>query len=196
MPEHSQKNPEASSSGSLMPRLLSCHLKLLKDSRPEVIAAATLLLVPAVAVFLITDPEQFRSVHMTSERNFLKSLMGVLTTNLPSALFLFAGVITLGLTAGVGCIVLGLFLGFSVSTAVGTFGVGHVIAQTWLYTPFEVYGFVLAGASGLVATRRLLTLRETPLQVFRSTSLRAFSLLAHSMILLSISAVLEAAVTL
>ena len=154
------------------------------------------MLVPVIVVLLTTDSEHFQLVHLTFDGDFFKSLIGVLITNLPSALFLFSGVITLGITAGVGCVVLGLFLGFSVSAAVGTFGVGHVIAQTWFYTPFEVYGFMLAGASGLSVTRRLLMLGETPLQAFRNTRLRGFSLLAHSVAFLSISAALEAAVTL
>lgn len=87
-----------------------------------------------------------------------------------------------------------MLLGFSVKVAVGSFGIGDVITQTWIYTPFEVYGFILAGAWGLIVARRCLALRENPLQSYRNARSDALSLLAHSATILIVSAVLEAAV--
>lgn len=186
--------PTTDISMAQMLRLFSCHLSLLRNSYPEIVAAAILFLAPTGVVLFTVDSQYFRSTDAASEGDFLALLVGVLTTNLPSALFLFAGVVTLGIAAGVGCVLLGLFLGFSAKMAVGTFGVGHVIAQTWLYTPLELYGFVLAGASGLVVARHTLILGEHPLQASRNACPRALTLLAHAISFLAISAVLEAAV--
>ena len=179
---------------SVVLKFLSRHVDLLQCCKIEVVTAAILFLFPAGTVILVVEPQYFQLGNMTCEGNFFTLLVSVLATNLPSALFLFAGIVTLGIAAGIGCVLLGMFLGFSVKVAVGTFGVGHVIVQTWIYTPFEVYGFILAGASGLVVARRILILGESPCQAYQNARSTALSLLAYSVIILVISAVIEATV--
>lgn len=172
--------------------LFSSHLRLLRNSVPEIVASAVLLLTPSIVVLSVTDLRYFELVSDPVEGTFWSLLVHIILTNFSSAIFLFAGIVTLGLGALVGSLVLGMFLTFSISTAIGTFGLSYIVAQTWFYTPLEIYGFVLAGASGLVVTRYIFIERKSPLQAFNCARSRSCTLLCHALLFLGVSAALEA----
>ena len=168
---------------------------VLRDSFRECALAAALLLIPAGVVLAVSDSHSFVLRDSSSRGTFVSLLPHILMTNLSSALFLFSGTLTLGVTSAIGCVIVGLFLGFSVNAAIGTLGVEQVIAQTWFYTPFEVCGFVLAGASGLVSARYVLIEGKKPLCAYRIACPRSLILFAYAVIFLIVAAILEAAIT-
>ena len=81
---------------------------------------------------------------------YWQAVFHIVQTNIPTALSLFSGVITCGISSLFIIAMVGLFLGASVNVSVGMYGWQDVVAKTALYTPFEVGGFVLAGAAGLI----------------------------------------------
>lgn len=80
----------------------------------------------------------------------------ILMRNVSVALGLFSGSVTLGISTGVLLLLVGAMLGWSVALSVATLGVVETLLRCWAYTPFELLGFVLAGAAGLTPVISLL----------------------------------------
>lgn len=79
----------------------------------------------------------------------------IISGNLLSALFMFSGVLTFGLTTFISMFFTGVFFGLSISTAVSAAGMGNLIAESGSYLPLEILGFIAAGTAGLIPLHEL-----------------------------------------
>jgi hypothetical protein len=141
--------------------LVRSHLRTLRGSRLELTLAAILLL-GTTAIGLVYGVAARPSAQSLAggHESALGTLVWILQRNIPAALLLFSGVVTFGLTALAGGAGIGLFLGHSMALSIVTFGPAYVLTHTVLYTPVELYGFVLAFAAGLTPISLFVKLRE------------------------------------
>ncbi|MEX3610858.1 stage II sporulation protein M [Rothia sp. LK2588] len=162
------------------------------------VLACVLFIVSTVAGYLLLDNNSLASaIEPQKSPSYFSSVGHILQTNVPTALSLFAGVITLGVAALFLLPLVGMFLGASMNVAVSIYGPGEVVARTVLYTPFEIAGFVVAATAGVlplvVFTRRFIagahseTSRNAPRNSFRQT---LHSVLNTSLKLLGLSLVI------
>lgn len=174
--------------------LARSHLAILRNSRLEIILATVLLLgTTVIGLMYGINALPAAEVQVNSESP-LTTLLWILQRNIPAALLLFSGVVTFGLTALAGGAGVGLFLGHSMALATVTFGPAYVITHTFLYTPMELYGFVLAFAAGLTPITLLVRLRDRlSRKTVGETMHRALLLLGTSVVVLVVAAFLELA---
>lgn len=157
--------------------------------------AATLFLVSVAASYL-TVPDSFAheasgmigEVH--NDKNAADLCILILAVNYSTMLFLYSGVVSLGLSTLVSLFLSGAFLGTSVKVATAHHGAWAVLSQTFLYTPWEIAGFVIAGAAGLYPCVRALTSKDTGLISGKAMG-RSLYMLALSSIVLLIAAIIE-----
>ena len=177
-----------------------------KDVLTAVVVAITLFGVSTVAGYALLDNDLLASaIEPQRSSSYLNSVLHVLQTNVPTALSLFSGVITCGVATLFLAPLVGVFLGASVNVAVDIYGPSEVISRTALYTPFEIAGFVVAAAAGVlplvVFLRRFTSNTRTgsdlsvPHQsfggTFRAVLVTSLKLLALSLIILVLAAFIE-----
>lgn len=75
---------------------------------------------------------------------------GIFLPNVVTALICLSGLISLGAGSIIAGAFSGLYLGISMAMAVGELGVLRVVEKSWLYTPFELIGFLCAVAAGIL----------------------------------------------
>ncbi len=159
-----------------------------------VIALALFSGVAALASTLV-DPSTLSGVETgvpTGPPGFLE----ILGRNLSAALLLYSGVITVGLTAGLGLLGVAAFVGGTLDIAVHNAGWSAVLGSTWSYVLLEFGGMVVAAAAGLhplVST--VLTKREDihtgPVRRYLAALTPSLKLLAASMTLIVAAAAIE-----
>lgn len=81
---------------------------------------------------------------------FGETFVGVLALNLPVAASLAAGIVSAGLFTLVSGLLLGLYLGATVTAAVNTVGVGDLIGSVASYVGVEMLGLLAAALGGLL----------------------------------------------
>lgn len=170
--------------------LLRWHVRTVRASRWEILVGAVLLLGAATigTVYGVTmlpkTPEQ-----PTQAAGDAGTFVDILKVNVPAALFLYSGIVTLGVTALAAGAGVGLYLGHSIALSVATLGPARVFSRTFLYTPFELYAFVLALASGLTPVSWLLGSRGviSAYMVVR----QSLTLLGQALLLLLAAALFE-----
>ncbi len=180
--------------------LLLLHTTAVSGARAEV-AVATVLLLGSTVMALSSGAglavvETGVVASSAETPGFAVLLLQILGTNLAAACLMFAGLLTFGLAAAAMAAAAGLYLGHSVATAVAALGTAEVVARAWLYTPLEVYGLVLAVASGLTGvTEALFRDHAGPVEAARQARRRSLGLIVQAICVLILAAVLEAAST-
>jgi len=175
--------------------LIRSHLRVVGGARLEVTLAAILLLgTTAIGLAYGVAARPSAQALTGGHESAFGTLLWILQRNIPAALLLFSGVVTCGLTALAGGAGIGLFLGHSMALSIVTFGPGHVLTHTMLYTPVELYGFVLAFAAGLTPISLFVRLRERfTRKTIGELMHRALVLLGTSIVVLVLGAFLEMA---
>lgn len=123
-------------------------------------------------------------------KHFIELCLMILAVNYSTMLFLFSGTFTLGVSTLVGIFLSGSFLGISVRVAITHNGVGKVLMQTLLYTPWEIIGFIMAGAAGFYPCIYVLICRRCSSALGLSIK-RSLFLLAVAAFILLVAAILE-----
>ena len=157
--------------------------------------SAVLFLVSVTASYLAV-PEGFADevsgmigeVH--TNKHAVELCLLILAVNYSTMLFLYSGVVSLGLTTVVSLFLSGAFLGTSVKVATAHHGAWEVLTQTFLYTPWEIAGFIIAGAAGLYPSMRAVVAKKAGL-ISGFAMRRSLLLLAVASIVLLIAAVIE-----
>ncbi|MGD9959752.1 stage II sporulation protein M [Nocardioides sp.] len=114
----------------------------------------------AALTAVLVDPSTLSGVDPGAQARS-PGFLEILGRNLSAALLLYSGVVTVGLTAILGLIGVGAFVGGTLDVAVHNAGWSGVLGSTWPYILLEFGGMVLAAAAGLhplVST--LLTARD------------------------------------
>ena len=95
---------------------------------------------------------------------FGSSFSAIFLQNFSVVLFLFSGVLTLGLTSLVSLTMMSIYVGATLSVATTNGGVGAVLSDTGSYIGLEFLGMVLAATAGLCPVFALLgrALRAEP----------------------------------
>lgn len=85
-----------------------------------------------------------------SQEHPLAVWKGIFFPNAVTALICLSGLVSLGVGSIIAGIFSGLYLGISMAMAVGELGLLRVVEKSWLYTPFELSGFLCAVAAGIL----------------------------------------------
>lgn len=105
--------------------------------------------------------QEFTATGAGADRGtFLTAFTFIATANISTWCTLVAGAMTFGVVTFLAAVGVGLYLGMSISIALDTLGLAAVVQSTWLYTPFEFVGFIVACAAGLYPTIQLLLVDE------------------------------------
>lgn len=131
------------------------------SSRKQLAAAtslsASLFIAGTVVGYSSISPVWARaSLHIDGGSPLGSDFLAILLQNLSVVLFLFSGVVTLGLTSVVSLALVSVYVGatFAVGTANG--GLAAVLTTTGPYAGLEFLAVVLAGAAGLCPVLALL----------------------------------------
>lgn len=129
---------------------------------------------------------------------FIDTLLGILALNLPVAASLAAGIVSAGVLTAVSGLLLGLYLGATVSGALNTVGTGALLASVLPYAGIEMLGLAavaVAGfmpvASAFVGGRRA---GVGPARRYAAGVAPAAVIVVAAVLLLLVAAVVEAAV--
>ncbi|UVJ40128.1 hypothetical protein [Arthrobacter sp. CJ23] len=120
----------------------------------------------------------------------------ILVRNLGAALVLYSGVVTLGLTTLVGCGVLALYIGATMSLGMHSTGGSNLVNDVIWYVPFEFLGLVMAATAGFQPVVGLGSrlLNDTPVTVasFVDDVARSLGTLLLAVALIASGAAIEA----
>ncbi len=92
-----------------------------------------------------------------SSQAFLPTAMSIAVKNLATALLLYSGVSTLGVSTLVAMLFLSGYVGATFSTAVSSVGVAVAAGSIALYAPLEMCGLLVAATAGLMPASAVLT---------------------------------------
>jgi hypothetical protein len=81
--------------------------------------------------------------------NFDGSFFPILIQNLSAAMFLYSGVLTLGLMSVVGMGLVSVYIGATAAVGIHNVGVGQILGHTGAYVFLEFGGCIVAAAAGL-----------------------------------------------
>lgn len=160
------------------------------------IGLSALLFLVSVTASYLAVPEGFAHEvsgmvgEVRSNKSAVELFLLILAVNYSTMLFLYSGVVSLGLTTVVSLFLSGAFLGTSVKVATVHHGAWEVLTQTFLYTPWEIAGFIIAGAAGLYPSIRAVVAKKAGL-ISGFSMLRSLLLLAVASVVLLIAAIIE-----
>lgn len=92
------------------------------------------------------------------------TFIGILSLNLPVAASLAAGIVSVGLFTMVSGLLLGLYLGTTVTAAVNTVGVADLLGSVATYVGVEMLGLLAAALGGLLPVATALAGPREPSQ--------------------------------
>lgn len=125
-------------------------------------------------------------------------LVQIVARNIPLAMLMFAGVVTLGLTTLVSTAVLSLYVGATLGAASGNVGLASALWSIAAYAPLEFAGFLVASYAGLRpvvgAVRRSVVHEAGALAAYLDAARGAVTTLAVGLALLLAGAAVEALV--
>lgn len=129
---------------------------------------------------------------------FGETFLGILSTNLPVAASLAAGIVSAGLLTMVSGLLLGLYLGTTVAASVNTIGAGELIASVATYVGVEMLGLFSVALGGLLPLAAALAGPREPsrgmLQRYAAGIAPAAVLVLAGIALLVVGAAIESAV--
>lgn len=164
---------------------------------PSVVIALVLFSGVALGAALLVETSWFDDTTGTPAVSL--TLVEILQRNTGAAMLLYSGVATLGLSAVLGLLGVSAYVGVSLRIVIDNGGLASLLRDSGSYVVFEFAGIVLAAAAGLhplLATiRQRRSGRHEPLRVSYATAvLPSLGLLALSIVLILVGAVVEAAV--
>ncbi|MGO3752687.1 hypothetical protein ACTXK0_14755 [Corynebacterium variabile] len=116
------------------------------------LAFSIFLLILTAVIFSSQIPEDWirAADNVTGNSPHDRSFGSILATNASTALFLYSGAITLGLTSIAATGLLGAFIGASMRTVVSNVGFHQMFSDGYYYMPFEFLGFILSATAGFL----------------------------------------------
>lgn len=141
------------------------------------LASVLILGTAALAAFLI-DPTWFRAgaPGASAQELFPSSVQGIFLRNMSSALLLYSGVITAGITGTVVGITVGAYFGLFFRLGLDSMGWELTLSRVGVYTLLELSGLIAACAAGLLPILATIWVSRSETHSGIRTNLSAYSL--------------------